>query len=277
MRRRGTFQRTAANREANFPGQHFLCDGRMIAAIIDAAALLPTDTVIDIGAGRGAISLPLTAKVQRVIAIERDQHLIGHLEKVRMDHPNLQVVHQDFLRYCLPRQPFCVVSSIPFAITTPILSRILDPRTHFERGALLVEKGAARRFTATPVVNPVILTWRTWFRIDASRTVPRTCFSPQPRVDSVVLCVRRIQDPVVQPNFCARFLHFAAYGLQHPETTLRDTWHPVLTGPQMARAFRAIGAERDALVRSLTVPQWGLLFNLLAEHLQHSQWMKMQR
>lgn len=279
MRKRGKPHRPRVepNGKPNFSGQHFLHDSHIVEDVINAAMITSTDTVLDIGAGRGAISFPLARRAKKVIAVEYDEQLSGLLVQAQPQYTNLKVVHQDFLTYPLPKQPFCVVSNIPYAITTPILNRILNPQTSLVRGSLIIEAAAARRFTATPITNPVILAWRMWFLLEMGRRISRMHFSPPSRVDSAVLLVRRIQDAVVNPEFHFRFRAFATYGLKYPHRSLFETWKPVLTRPQMVRVFKTIGVERDAPVHVLTVGQWGLLFNTMVEHVHSSQWVRMKR
>jgi 23S rRNA (adenine-N6)-dimethyltransferase len=176
------------------------------------------------------------------------------------------------LEWPLPGGPFFVVANIPYAITTPILTKILDPREHLTRGALLVERGAARRFTHERVLDPLILTWRIWFQLTMAWTVPRTAFRPAPHVDSAVLVLDRIVPEPIPPRFYARMLAFTAFGLRGPGESLREIWRPVYSAEQLTRVLRSMGRARDEPAASLAPDEWAILFSNMVEHVHPSRW-----
>ena len=91
----------------------------------------------------------------------------------------------------LPRQPYLVMASIPFAITTALLDRLLGaPGTAVERADLVVEFGAARRFTARRPGDPRLLWWAARFELRLGRRIGADRFSPPPGVDAAVLRAR---------------------------------------------------------------------------------------
>jgi 16S rRNA (adenine1518-N6/adenine1519-N6)-dimethyltransferase len=82
-------------------GQHFLVDENIVRKIASAAQLTPEDTVIEIGAGIGTLTQEVARRAARVIAIEIDGRLIPLLTEHLRPHPNVVVVHQDFLQFDL--------------------------------------------------------------------------------------------------------------------------------------------------------------------------------
>lgn len=272
MERRGNRRSPPGSPQPNFSGQHRLIDQHVVEFVIRAAAITPTDLVIDIGAGRGAIAFRLAERAREVLAVEYDGQMVRRLETFAPMHQNLHVVHEDVLRWKLPREPFCVVANIPFAITTPILRRLLDPITGLQRAAIIVELAAARRFTAKSIRDPLVLTWHTWFELSIAGVVSRDRFFPRPRVDGAVLVVRRRHDALVADRYYVRFHAFAAHGLRRSGATLADAWRSVFTSPQLVRALRLVGKERHEPVSALSPEQWGVLFNCMLEHVPSAQW-----
>lgn len=176
----------------NFPGQHFMHNQKLLHEIVERANVSVKDTVLELGAGKGALTTVLNQRAKKVLAVENDAKLVDVLNRKTAHQPNTKVVHQDIMKIFLPSEPFVVVSNIPYAITTPIMKMLLDnPGSSLQRGIIVMEKGAAKRFTASIVKDPYVLAWRMWFDIDYVKGVSRNNFSPPPKVDSAMIRIVR--------------------------------------------------------------------------------------
>ncbi|UUZ81996.1 23S ribosomal RNA methyltransferase Erm [Paenibacillus sp. P26] len=259
----------------NFPGQHLLVDKHLIRELVGLARLKPGDTVLDLGAGTGALTLPLAEQGAKVLAVEKDPALAGKLlEKIRQSS-NTRLIQKDILGMTFPKEPFCVVANIPYSITTPILGKLLDqPNTPFRRAVLLVELGAARRFTADPIRSPRILKWRMWFDLTIKRSVPPGRFSPPPRVDSAVLLVSRKNNPILPVQHHARFAALAEYGLRNPQLPVFEALGRIFTPPQLARMARDLKLDRDQPAGTLNERQWAGAFLTMLKHVEPYRWPK---
>ena len=101
-----------------FTGQHFTIDKVLIKDAIRQANISNQDTVLDIGAGKGFLTVHLLKIANNVVAIENDTALVEHLRKLFSDARNVQVVGCDFRNFAVPKFPFKVVSNIPYGITS---------------------------------------------------------------------------------------------------------------------------------------------------------------
>lgn len=172
-------------------GVHLLSDDRVITQLVDAARLGADDLVIDFGAGPGAITVPLARTGSRVLAVERDARFVAALRRRFAGRPTVSVIHEDLRTVRLPRRAFAVVASIPFAVSTPLLRRLLTPVAGgFTRAELVVEFGLAKRLTALCARDAESAWWSTRFDFTMRRRIPARCFSPAPRVDGAHLAVR---------------------------------------------------------------------------------------
>src|SRR3989338_5703303 len=110
-------------------GQNFLVNPTVTRRIIDACNLKSTDTVLEIGPGKGALTRALAEKAKKVIAIEKDHRLSAHLIK---EYPgsNIQIVHGDILNYPLGTLPpnTKIIGNLPYNIVTPIIEVIIRER-----------------------------------------------------------------------------------------------------------------------------------------------------
>lgn len=254
-------------------GQHLLHSKKLVRELIRNFGIGSRDTVLDIGAGKGALTLPLAEKAGDVWAVELDPGFAQALRKKTENCRNVRVIQGDFLNCRLPARPFCVVSSIPYAITTPIMEKLLAPASSgLQRAVIVMEKGAAKRFTGVPVTDPRILSWRMWFELQMGKTISRYHFSPPPGVESAVLFIRRKQDPVVSQRNYFLFRALAEHGLKHPQLPLSEAFKGIFTAPQIARLAREAGVTRDTPVLALNERQWGIVFHTMMRYVEPARW-----
>lgn len=149
------------------------------ASIVAASPVRPGDTVLDLGAGDGALTRPLLDASARVLAIEAHP---GRAARLRTDlrHPELTVVEADLRDLRLPGRPFRVVASPPYALSSDLVRLLLS--SHRLLSADLVLQRATARRLARPDRH---------FAVSVGPTVPRSAFRTPPRVDSAVLRLRR--------------------------------------------------------------------------------------
>jgi len=167
-------------------GWHPLTD-EWAARIVADAAVLPGELVLDIGAGRGPLTAELVERGARVIAVELHPGRAEHLRQRFAGQP-VTVVQADAVSLRLPRRPFRVVASPPYAITSPLLRLLLAPSSRLTAADLVLQRAAVRRYAGGWAAGPRCRA-REW-RVRAGRPLPRRAFRPPPAVDSAVLVVR---------------------------------------------------------------------------------------
>jgi 23S rRNA (adenine-N6)-dimethyltransferase len=147
---------------------------------------------MEFGAGYGRLTEQLAARAGRVIAVEVDSRLAARLASRFATRPNVTVVSGDALAVALPRRPFRVVSNPPFAITAPLLRRLLDDSTaQLERADLVLGWGAALALTG--VFEPAHRSrrWHHRYEFLLIRRLPAACFDPAPETDAALVSIRR--------------------------------------------------------------------------------------
>jgi 23S rRNA (adenine-N6)-dimethyltransferase len=151
--------------------------------------------VLDRGAGYGAVTSPLAATGARVLAVERDPEFVRTLSRRFAERPNVRVVAADIRTVPLPRKDFVVVASIPYALSTVLMRRLLAPRSALRGAALIVEWGFAKRLTRLAPRGSELARWTTRYELTLIRPAPADSFSPPPRVTSALQRVRRRARP----------------------------------------------------------------------------------
>lgn len=227
--------------------QHFLRTTALARQLVSDACVGPGELVLDLGAGSGRLTAELARVADRVLAVELDPHWANRL---RRRWRNVDVAEGDAALLELPREPFRVVSNIPFDRTTDLLHLLLDdPRIPLVRADLIVEWGvAAKRGIPWPsALNDVL--WGAFYESSVARRLPPTAFEPRPAVHAGVLVFRRRAEPLVQPQELANYRRFVASGFRRgPRAVAR---------PQLLKAVAGSGAR----ARDLDAHQWAELFH----------------
>jgi 16S rRNA (adenine1518-N6/adenine1519-N6)-dimethyltransferase len=206
-------------------GQHFLTDPRALARIADTLALTGTETVVEIGPGRGALTELLLARAARVVAIELDGTLVAHLRSRFAGDPRLTVVAADVLDVALAGAaggvPFVLAGNIPYYITTPILFHALEPPLPL-RSVFLVQKEVAERVVADPgskIYGALSVNVQALAAPRLVAKVPAGAFTPPPKVESAILAMEPRPEPLIPPAEQSAFsdMVIAAFGLRRKQ------------------------------------------------------------
>lgn len=213
-------RRTTRDARRRQLGQNFLADPSEIDRLIRSAEIEPGELIVEIGAGTGALTLPLAAVGARVLAIERDPTWVTQLHRGIEGagaETRIEVVEADFRKVPLPSEAFRVISNPPFGLTTALLSHLLDHPEHGPwRADLLLQQEVARKRSASPPTTLRSAAWAPWWEFSLGPSVSRAAFRPVPGVDTAVLVVRR-RDPGVLPDWLApRMRELLRHGWRPP-------------------------------------------------------------
>jgi len=166
--------------------QSFLIDERVLAR--EAKAAGPEGKlVLEVGPGFGFLTRRLAeAGARKVVAVEKDRRLIPILEEELSDLANVEIVHADFLEKGFEAE--VVASNVPYAISSPFLFKLAG--MNFGRAVLCLQKEFAERMLAKPgerEYSRLSLSSQAAFGIEFLGRVPKSAFSPQPKVDSAIV------------------------------------------------------------------------------------------
>lgn len=147
------------------------------------------ELVLDLGAGHGALTAPLRAAGARVLAVELDRHAVGVLHERFDDDPGVTILGLDLADLRFPRRPFRVVANLPFATTSSILRRLLDPRAAMTRADVVLQRGAAVGWAREPRRRTTAS--QRAFDVRLGDTIRADRFVPRPSVDAAILVATR--------------------------------------------------------------------------------------
>ncbi len=200
-------------------GQHHLADPAVVRKVLRTVEVADGDLVVDLGAGGGALTVPLARTGARVLAVEVDPVWAGRLRaRVRQAGvaDRVRVVQADLRRVVWPDEPYRVVANPPFNLTTALLRRLLDdPTAGPTRADLIVQAAVARKRAQRPPTTLLSASWAPWWDCSTDLRIDRRAFRPAPRVDAALLTFRRRDPPILPPALAPAFT-----------TLLRPAWPP---------------------------------------------------
>ncbi|WP_303235264.1 16S rRNA (adenine(1518)-N(6)/adenine(1519)-N(6))-dimethyltransferase RsmA [Methanosphaera cuniculi] len=169
--------------------QNYLVDNNKLENILQNADIQPDETILEIGAGIGTLTIPMAKKAKKVIAIEKDPLIADVLKQrlIREKIDNVELIKGDALKIDYP--PFDkVVSNLPYQISSPVTFKLLE--YPFKKAVLMYQLEFAKRMQAKPDTHEYSrLTVGLYFRCNAEiiDTLPPQSFIPQPKVNSAVI------------------------------------------------------------------------------------------
>ncbi|OAB49099.1 16S rRNA (adenine(1518)-N(6)/adenine(1519)-N(6))-dimethyltransferase RsmA [Mycoplasmopsis gallinarum] len=171
-------------------GQNFLKNKAITKKIVDLAEITSTDSVIEIGPGKGALTKEILKKTKDLIVFEIDKDMQNYL----IDNEILkteQIILGDFLKAELSDfKNSVVIGNIPYYITSEIIFKILDNRFLFKKAILMVQKEVADRIVAkanSSEYSKLSVTCQYVAEVKKLLVVPKKEFDPVPNVDSAII------------------------------------------------------------------------------------------
>ena len=208
-------------------GQHFLRQPKLLADLADLAEISPGSTVLEIGAGEGLLTAEFAARAGRVYALEMDQRLVEIARRNLLLVPNAHLICCDILKFDLARLPAgtLAVGNLPYSIATPIIFRCLDHLDRFASLTFMVQLEVAQRLEAEPATkaySSLSVAVQLRCHVEVALTLPRTWFTPPPKVDSALVRFKPLEKPPIPMSEQAPLLRLARAAFATRRKTLRN-------------------------------------------------------
>lgn len=182
-------------------GQNFLRDQTIPKKIVSVANILENSLIIEIGPGAGALTKELAPKAKQVLCYEIDDSLEELLDKELLGISNIHIIYDDFLKRDIKQdlsfysyEHLYVVANLPYYITTPIITRLVEENIGVEKIVVMIQKEVADRFCAKPgsrEYGSITVFLNYYFDIKKEFLVSKNLFIPKPNVDSIVISLTR--------------------------------------------------------------------------------------
>ena len=241
-------------------GQHFLANEGVLRKIVAAIDPRPEDVIVEVGAGRGALTVLLAERAGRIIAVEKDERLVPALRETMP--ANVEIVPADILKVDLRGilkgaggPALRLIGNVPYSISSPLLFRVLDDRDLLSDCAFLLQKEVAERVTAGPGMKsyaPLGILLQNEFEAQIAFLVAPGSFSPPPKVRSALLTLRRRPAPLHPGAAEEPYRSFLRAAFAERRKMLWKNLARRATPAAITAAFESSGTARNARAEELS-------------------------
>lgn len=243
-------------------GQNFLIDLNLLDLLERSAGVTPSDVVLEVGAGTGALTERLARAAGRVVTVEIDLRLAQLARDRVIDHDTVQLVEGDVLagkhhlapavlaaideaRAAFPAGRLLLVANLPYCVATPVISNLLALPRPFDAATVTVQREMAERMTAAAgshSYNALSVWIGSQCRSEIVRILPPSVFWPRPKVESAI--VRLDLEPGRRARIADldRFHAFVRDVFCHRRKVLRGVLVRMAGGKQRPEATAAVEA-----------------------------------
>ena len=251
-------------------GQHFLRDRGVIREIIDRAGFLQSDHVLEIGAGLGALTIPLAGRVRQVTAVEKDSQLTDTLGEnlSRSGIANVTLINEDILKLDLEEirgrseKKIKAIGNLPYNISSPFLEKLLANRDIISRAVLMFQYEFARRLVSGPggrEYGGITVMIQYDAAVSPLLEVAKEAFYPMPKVGSMVLAIDMERPHPVRAKDEAEFRRVVKAAFSHRRKTVLNSLKgalPSYGGDAISEALKRCGIDSRRRAETMDIDEF---------------------
>lgn len=247
-------------------GQNFLISKAPIKKMIEMCEVSSTDTVLEIGPGKGILTREILSTGAKVITIEKDDLLIPILKETfskEITSGQLTLIHDDVLNYELQITNYKLIANIPYYITGEVIRKFLESNNQPSCMALLVQKEVAVRIVANDKKESILsVSVKVYGNPTYAGTVKRTLFRPIPNVDSGVLIIKNIsKDFFIEINE-KDFFKIVKLGFAHKRKQLGANLKEIISKEDLLEC----GINPMTRAEDLNIEDWKRLTKIISKN-----------
>lgn len=251
-------------------GQNFVIDPNTIRRIVRLAEVSADDTVVEVGAGFGSLTIGLAAAAKKVKAVEFDRKLVSALGETVGELENVEVLHGDALKLdysgVLAGQEHRFISNLPYNIGTPLIAELLERTQEITDFVVLVQREVGDRLVASPVSKAyggVSVLVRYHCATEILGRVPGTVFWPAPKVESILVHLVRRPPPFESSSSELMRIVRAAFSQRRKTLVNSLTSGMSLETVRVRDALSSAGISEQARAEELSVEDFDRLAGAL--------------
>ncbi len=243
-------------------GQNFLKSVLALNKIIEAGEIKKEDVILEIGPGKGALTVKLLESSNNVVAIEKDRDLIEFLKekfKKEIEEKKLTLVEGDVLEYKIDKKNYKIIANIPYNITGAILEKFLTEENQPERMVLMVQNEVAKRIVANDKKESILsVSVKIYGEPKIIMKVPARYFAPAPKVDSAIIKISNISrkkliDSRIDEKLFWKVIHNA---FAHKRKVLTSNLKNFNKNIDWVKVLQEINIEEKARAEDLSLENW---------------------
>jgi 16S rRNA (adenine1518-N6/adenine1519-N6)-dimethyltransferase len=253
-------------------GQNFLHDQNQLRRIVEAAELVKSDKVLEIGPGLGPLTELLIERAGEVLAIEKDQRLFEFLKQRFAGSASLRLLHDDALanvrRERRDWSEWKLVANLPYSVASPILVDLAQAEACPQRMVVTLQLEVALRLVAQADDNDygvLSLLIQLYYEPKGNFKISADCFFPAPDVDSACVILARREEPLLSRELNPTFVQLVKLGFSQRRKMmmklLKQNW-PV---ERLSKAFEELELSPQIRAEKVSLEQFVRLTQLLHE------------
>ena len=254
-------------------GQHFLTSDRYRLRLAQALPIRASDLVIEIGAGRGAMTGLIADRARQLVAVELDAELAERLKVQFGERNQIEILQGDILgldiaavcrRYDVGRS--FIFGNLPYYITSPILHHLLRFKDYISGMAFVVQREVALRIAAKPGSRDygyLTVLAQSLTRPRLAFNIPPSAFTPRPAVFSALITFD--MGGLLRSNESRAFLDFVKLGFAQKRKMISNSLSSAYSAARVREALRGLGLNENVRAEELPVGDLGRLFEALKQ------------
>jgi 16S rRNA (adenine1518-N6/adenine1519-N6)-dimethyltransferase len=251
-------------------GQNFLKSIPALNQIIKAGEISAEDIILEIGPGKGALTEKILEHAELVIAVEKDRELFEFLKikfEKEIKEKKLILKNGDILDFDIAKTfaplRFKIIANIPYNITGAILKKFLTAKHQPEQIVLMIQQEVAKRIVARDEKESILsISVKAYGEPKMIMKVPARYFSPAPKVDSAVICIKNISRKIFAPTKIGvpagvgeeKFWEIVKAGFAHKRKKLSGNLKNIISSEKLKNLGFA-----DKRAEDLSLKDWILL------------------
>jgi 16S rRNA (adenine1518-N6/adenine1519-N6)-dimethyltransferase len=261
-------------------GQNFLIDLNLHELIARTARVGPSDVVLEVGSGAGALTAMLAEAAAAVVAVEIDPAMARLTEEATSGRLNVRVLNVDALARknainplvldnlraglaVAPDRRLKLVANLPFHIATPLIANLLaDDAIRPALMVVTIQRELAERLIASPATEAygaLSILVQALADVELVRVLPPKVFWPRPKVDSAIVAIEPRAEKRLEIGDLAWFHAIVRRIFNHRRKNLRrvlySAWRDRWTKPEVDALLAGLGLGGEVRAEALTVAE----------------------
>lgn len=244
--------------------QNFLKNQRLVRRLLDRSSINANDIVYEIGPGKGIITRELAKVCKKVIGVEVDKKLYTDLVKKFSKNKKIEIILHNFLTFNLPnKETYKIFANIPFNLTADIINKITKTKNPPSEAFLIIQREAALKFSGQPYYkeSQFSLLLKPFFELKIIAKLKKTDFWPQPKVNAVLLQIKKRKEPIVKQDQAQLYKDFIVYAFNQWKPTLKQALRKIFTGAQYNKLSYNLNFNINSRPTDLNFEQWIAMFD----------------
>jgi len=255
-----------------------MIDPATLDRMIEASELSKDDLVLEIGTGTGILTERLAKASGQVISIEYDKILIEIGRNLLKEYKNVELIREDFLKLDLNRalkkykkfNGYKVVANLPYYITAPIITKLIENRQDISLCVLTVQREVAERMVAkegSKTFGSFSIYVQYYFEVEVVSFIPKSAFIPHPAVSSAIVILKPRKALAVKVKNEKMFFDIVHASFEHRRKTLRNAI--LVSGKfkfdeeKLDQALKVSGIDGARRGETLSIEEFAKLANAL--------------